>query len=196
MPGNVFAGSWQLQDNWDRRAGVGAAAAEAWQSSWSRCRGWMGELRSFLGSELSPRAGIVPSSLCTATGDLHHTWGEVSSAFPSRPSPGDDSSRSFCWSSCFKLRSLSPAVGGMVSAEQELLCTGKLDLFWDGQGACPRQWLTCSCSLFMQLLSFTSHHYGLTCLFPQPGAMETVAVTISEYSKVSHFYLKEITYYK
>lgn len=31
---------------------------------------------------------------------------------------------------------------------------------------------------------------------PPAGAMETMAVTISEYSKVSHFYLKEITYYK
>lgn len=42
--------------------GLGAAAAEAWQSLWSRCRGWRGEFRSSLGSELSPSAGILPSS--------------------------------------------------------------------------------------------------------------------------------------
>lgn len=41
---NVFVVSCQLWDKWDRRAG----AAGAQQSCWSRCRGWMGELRSFL----------------------------------------------------------------------------------------------------------------------------------------------------
>lgn len=63
--------------NWDRRAGVGAAAAEAWQSSWSRCRGWMGELRSFLGSELSPRAGICPAPSAQPQG-IYITCGERS----------------------------------------------------------------------------------------------------------------------
>jgi len=31
---------------------------------------------------------------------------------------------------------------------------------------------------------------------PEPLAIGMLAVIISEYSKISHFYLKEITYYK
>lgn len=91
-------------------------------------------------------------------------------------------------------------MNGEVSAEQELVCTRNLDLFGADNkvhvpGSGSRAPVPSSRSRFSSCPSaattIDSHVYS-----PKPGAMETVAVTISEYSKVSHFYLKEITYYK
>lgn len=128
----MFVASCRLQDNWATRAGpwcssraVGAGAG------WGSC----GVSWCWDHAQLPParQEGIyLPPG-----------------AFPARP-PGDASARSCCCSSCSQLSSLSPAGGkGEVSAEQEPVCAGKLDLFWDRpQGARPRQWLRCSCPLF------------------------------------------------
>lgn len=108
--------------------GVGAAAAEDQQSHWSRCRRLDGGGQEVPGAlRRVPVLGPGPAAICTARGDLHHPWG------PSALLWGDDGSR-YCssWSSCYRVRSLSPALGlnGEVSTEQELVCTGKLELFW------------------------------------------------------------------
>lgn len=95
--------------------------------------------------------------------------------------------------------------GVLNSAEQELVCTGNwtclgvnTNVHVPGSNSCT-SWpvLTWhgqhdSASVLQQPPLFPQLHI----YSPKLMAIGTLAVIIGEYSKISHFYLKEITYYK